>query len=88
MTPEERRKLNEVHRFMEQMQRQDTIPFKVERGLKYRLDRFFRTPDGLRNAPLALITSPSAGATIDSQARTAIDAIITHMEDLGLIVSN
>lgn len=88
MTPDQERKLNEVYRFVQQMKRQDTIPLDVERGLRYRLNRFFRTPDGLRNAPLTSVTSPTGGATVDTQARASIDALITRMEDLGLITTN
>ena len=38
--------------------------------------------------PLALITSPTGGATIDSQARTAIDTIITRLESWLLVSPN
>jgi hypothetical protein len=35
--------------------------------------------------PLGAITPPSGGSTVDSQARTAIDNIITALQTLGLI---
>lgn len=40
------------------------------------------------SAPQSAITSPSGGVTIDSQARTAIDAIITALENLNLVEEN
>lgn len=41
--------------------------------------------EGLADAPLATISDPSGGATVDSQARTAINTIIDRMQALGLI---
>lgn len=34
------------------------------------------------------ITSPTGGGTVDSQSRTAIDAIITVLEQFGLVAAN
>ena len=34
----------------------------------------------------ATIADPSGGATVDSQARTAINSLIDRLQDLGLIV--
>lgn len=39
----------------------------------------------LENAPRNAISDPTGGATVDAQARTAIIAVITALEDLGLI---
>lgn len=36
----------------------------------------------------AAITSPTGGATIDTQSRAAIDLIITRLEAFGLVVPN
>lgn len=35
--------------------------------------------------PAASITAPTGGGTIDTQARTAINAIITALRDVGII---
>ncbi len=40
------------------------------------------------SAPLGSITAPSGGLTVDSEARTAINALISRMETLGLIEEN
>lgn len=45
-------------------------------------------PSQLTNAPEATITSPTGGITIDSEARTAINTIITRLETLGLVEPN
>lgn len=45
-------------------------------------------PDGFENAPLSAITAPTGGATQDAEARTAINSIITRLEDLGLVAAN
>lgn len=37
------------------------------------------------SAPLASISDPSGGMTIDAQARTAISDVISRLEALGLI---
>lgn len=34
------------------------------------------------------ITAPTGGATTDAEARTAIDAIITVLEQFGLVEAN
>lgn len=66
-----------------------TIPNDVEQAFRIRLRNILSSlPTGLQSAPLAAVTSPSGGATIDAQARIAIDAIITRLEDLGLINPN
>lgn len=63
-----------------------TIPFETEQALRERLHDL--TPEGLENAPLALVTAPTGGATIDTEARTAINDIISRLESLGLINDN
>lgn len=39
----------------------------------------------LVGAPRNAISDPTGGATVDAQARNAIIAVITALEDLGLI---
>lgn len=36
----------------------------------------------------AAIASPTGGATIDTQARAAIDLLITRLEAFGLVIPN
>lgn len=40
------------------------------------------------NPPLAEVTAPSGGVTVDSQARSAINTIIDRLETLGFIEEN
>ncbi len=39
----------------------------------------------LFNCPQDAIAAPSGGATVDTQARTAIAAILTELRNIGLI---
>jgi hypothetical protein len=39
-------------------------------------------------APGAAVTAPTGGATVDAEARTAINTVITRLETLGLIEAN
>jgi hypothetical protein len=67
-----------------------TIPKPVEDAMRDRLriDRFEQVlvlPDGLFNAPLSSVTPAAGGATVDTQARTAVNTIIARLQSLGLI---
>lgn len=95
MTPAQEQKLNKVLAFMESLERHDRIPLKVSHAFEYRLKRKFalaedvvNVPPELAGAPLSQVTAPTGGVTIDGEARTAINALITRMEDLGLIEPN
>jgi len=48
----------------------------------------FRVGTGTLAARQSAITSPTGGGTVDSQARTAIDSIITALEAFGLVTPN
>lgn len=65
------------------------IPYETEQAFRTRLsDLTPELPDGFDDAPLASITEPSGGITVDTEARSAINTIITRLEDLGLIQPN
>lgn len=38
--------------------------------------------------PGAAVTAPAGGATVDAEARTAINALISRLEALGLVEPN
>lgn len=66
-----------------------SIPFNVEQAFRARLrDLVLDVPSALADAPLGSITAPSGGLTIDSEARTAINTVITRLESLGLVNPN
>lgn len=74
---------------LNKLESSSTIPFNVEQAFRDRLrDLVLDVPSALADAPLSSITSPTGGVTIDSQARTAIDTIITRLESLGLVNNN
>jgi hypothetical protein len=67
-----------------------TISFEVESAFKDRLkiNTFLKSsdmPTGFLNAPLAAVTAPTGGLTIDSESRTAIGDLISRLQNLGLI---
>lgn len=41
--------------------------------------------DALRSAPQEAVTLPTGGSTIDTQARTAINDIVSKLQALGLL---
>ena len=93
MTEEERQKLDEIYEFMQMLKNSSSIPYDVDVALRDRLFDLVTVlslglPSGLTGAPLGSITAPSGGATVDSQARTAINTIITRLEVLGLVDEN
>ncbi len=86
--------INELKAEFDLLRANSTIPFDIAEAFKARLEVLLlesfsqSLPTGFTNAPLALVTSPTGGATVDTQARTAINAIISRLEDLGLILPN
>lgn len=45
-------------------------------------------PYQIVKAPQPAITAPTGGGTVDTEARTAINSIITTLEKLGLVKLN
>lgn len=89
MTQEEKAQLNELMQFMKALKTSASIPYDVDSAFRTRLkDLGADVPDELANAPLTSITSPTGGTTVDSQARSVIDTIITRLEYLGLVLPN
>lgn len=92
MTPEQEQKLNEVYEFMKLLRTSYSIPFDVDVSFRERLsDEFVKLsnyPNGLSSAPFPAVSAPSGGATVDSQARAAINSIITNLEDAGIQLPN
>lgn len=88
MSPQEKRQLKEATEFIASLKTYSRIPFDVENAFKRRFDKYYAIPDGLELAPLAAVTAPTGGVTVDSQARTAINTIITRLEDLGFVLPN
>jgi hypothetical protein len=84
MTPEQERQLAEVYEFIQKLNSNTSIPYEVGEAFKKRVIY----PPQLVNAPRAAVTAPSGGATVDTQARTAINSIITRLEELGLVIEN
>lgn len=75
--------INKLKLEIDLLKNSTTIPFEVDGAFR---ERFL--PDHFERAPLEAITAPSGGVTVDSNARTAINSIITAMEDLGLLKPN
>lgn len=67
-----------------------TIPFNIDGAFRERLGLAVlnRFPEALQNAPLTAITAPTGGMTTDSEARTAINSIITALETVGILIEN
>lgn len=74
--------IDELNRKLEQFNSNTTIPFNTGEAFKARI------LGNLASAPISSVSAPSGGVTVDSQARTAINSVITRLEDLGLISAN
>jgi len=83
-----KKEITELKEELNKLRANSTIPYDVEQAFRARLADITDLPNGFENAPLTAITAPSGGTTIDSQARTAINSIITALENLGLVSAN
>ena len=70
----------ELTRRLDAFNSNTTIPFDVGEAFKARSN-----VGNLSSAPLATITAPSGGVTVDSQARSAVTSVIERLQSLGLI---
>lgn len=60
-------------------------PARKEREVK---TTALRVGTGAAASRQTAITAPTGGATVDAEARTAINAIITRLEAFGLVTEN
>lgn len=91
MTPEQEQKLNEVYEFIQSLKNSASIPLDVDAAFRERLfssRRLQDIPSALSNAPRSAVTAPAGGGTVDAEARIAINAIITALEEVGLVTEN
>lgn len=82
MTPEQLQQFEEMKTFIESLKNSASITHDVDAAFRDRL------LGDLVNAPESAITAPTGGSTVDAQARTAVDSIITALETLGLLQEN
>lgn len=84
------RQINELKTQIDAMKSYGTFPYEVDSAIQERLNiaRFedlLLLPSALQDAPLASIASPTGGTTQDTEARTAINTVISRLNQLGLI---
>lgn len=88
-TEQLKRRVEELEKFVMSLTSSTTIPFEIDNAFRKRLSNMIiDVPSELSAAPLTAITAPTGGLTEDSQARTAINTIITRLETLGLLIPN
>ena len=90
MTPEQEQKLNEVYEILQMLKNSAFIPYEVDVAFRERFSDLYPAtlPTDLTTAPRSAITAPTGGGTQDAEARTAINSIITALEELGLVTAN
>lgn len=90
MTNEElKNEIEQLRREMKLIYASSTIPYEVDQAFRQRFrDIILDIPDELQDAPLDPISAPTGGLTVDTEARNAINTIITRLESLGLVNPN
>lgn len=90
MTNEElKNEIDQLRREMKLIYASSTIPYEVDQAFRQRFrDIILDIPDELQDAPLDSISAPTGGLTVDTEARNAINTIITRLESLGLVNPN
>lgn len=93
MNPEIEQLKEDIKKLQEQMKfltAEASIPYDVAEAFRERLRirYILDLPTEFSSLPLTAITAPSGGATVDSQARSAINDIITRLEDAGIVSDN
>lgn len=85
-----KQEIAELRKEIDNLKSASTIPFNIEQAFRFRLADLAVSnfPTGLLSAPFASISSPSGGTTVDSQARSAINTIITRLEDATIVLPN
>ncbi len=90
MNPQEKQQLQslqqEVNDLKQKVSKLEDLFYRINQIDKFELNKplvikKFKIPVD----QLDTITSPTGGATVDAEARTAVDELISRLQDIGLI---
>ena len=87
MTPEELKQFEEMQRQISWLTSQ-LRALSSANSIPLDIDQAFRGRFKVLDSALSAITAPSGGATVDAEARTAINSVITTLENLNLVAPN
>lgn len=84
---EEMKKLQEQ---VKSLTAEASIPYDVAEAFRERLRirYILDLPSEFSSLPLSAVTAPIGGVTQDAEARTAINTIITRLENAGIVSDN